>query len=262
MKSEEAVCKSVGRPHKTFHVFVIAAALNNKSTPPPPNYELKIWLSALRGAPSKGVHVPAEFVTRAQATFPQNRRDMLFFHISLPLKVLWEAPRRRSGSEELWPSELMFDQLPCFLPKQKATGGNRVYRAQRRSRSPVKSQGCWDARLVLLPPSTLQVHVKKKCLTAKQNKKKQQPKNTCTCQYDPSLWPSSAGIFKQTDFQRTLKRKIKARRNSCFREGWGLFNMLKVKLKTVFPLSKTSHIFPGLCIFKSFHNYSVCRISF
>lgn len=143
---------------KCYTVSVIAAAPSNKSR----KHQLQIRLSALHGAQSEGVRGPAEFVTRAGATFSQNRRDMLFFHISLPLKVLWKEPRRCSSSEEPWPSELMFDQLPCFLPKQKATGGNRVYRAQRRSRGPVKSQGCWDARLVLLPPSTLQVHVEKK----------------------------------------------------------------------------------------------------
>lgn len=151
---------------KCYTVSVIAAAPSNKSRKKTQQikkkHQLQIRLSALHRAQSEGVRGPAEFVTRAGATFSQNRRDMLFFHISLPLKVLWKEPRRCSSSEEPWPSELMFDQLPCFLPKQKATGGNRVYRAQRRSRGPVKSQGRRDARLVLLPASTLQVHVEKK----------------------------------------------------------------------------------------------------
>lgn len=92
MMSEEAGWKSVGRPRKMLHCVCDSGSSKQykqkKKTTNKKKHQLQIRLSALHGAQSEGVRGPAEFVTRAGATFSQNRRDMLFFHISLPLKVL------------------------------------------------------------------------------------------------------------------------------------------------------------------------------
>lgn len=82
--------------------------------------------------------------------------DILFF-LFPPIQSALKDPRLHSSSVQPWPSEPVFDQLPCFLSKQRATGGNCVYRAERRSRSPVKSQGHRDTCLVFLLLSGLNI---------------------------------------------------------------------------------------------------------
>lgn len=60
---------------------------------------------------------------------------MLFFTFP-PIERALKDPRHHSSLVQPWPSEPVFDQLPCFLSKQRATGGNCVYRAERRSQEP------------------------------------------------------------------------------------------------------------------------------
>lgn len=74
--SEGAGCKSVGSRHKILHRVCDTGSSEQKQ------HKLKIRLSALRDAQSEAVCRPAELLIRAEATFSQNRRDMLFFHIS------------------------------------------------------------------------------------------------------------------------------------------------------------------------------------
>lgn len=50
-----------------------------------------------------------------------------------PIQSALKELRLHSSSVQLWPSESVFDQLPGFLSKQRATGGSCVYRAERRS---------------------------------------------------------------------------------------------------------------------------------
>lgn len=99
---------------------------------------------------------PTKFLICARATFSQNKSDMLFFTFP-PIERALKDPRHHSSLVQPWPSEPVFDQLPCFLSKQRATGGNCVYRAERRSQSPVKSQGHRDTCLVFLLQSGLNI---------------------------------------------------------------------------------------------------------
>ena len=78
-------------------------------------------------------------------------------------KVPWKDLRLHSSSVQPWPSEPVFDQLPCFLSKQRATGGNCVFTGLSTAVGALWSLKAVETHVwyfCLYPDWTFQVHVK------------------------------------------------------------------------------------------------------